>query len=214
MMNNLPNNKVTIKGKISSGFTFDHEAYGKKFYKFYVDIRRFSDTIDTIPCLVSERILDITKDMTGEYIDIKGKFISYNRYYGNEDKFKLILIVLVKEIEFDNNIDDNTYCKYNNRVDLTGYIVKQPIYRKTPLGREISDVLLEVNRDNKKSDYIHGICWGRNAIFMSNLSVGSKVKIIGRIQSREYVKKLSEVESVTKIAYEVSINSLEVLDED
>ena len=212
MMNNQSNNKVTIKGKISSGFTFDHELYGEKFYKFYVDVRRFSETIDTIPCLVSERLMDITKDMSGEYVNIKGEFRSYNKYYGNGDKFKLILLVFVKDINFDDDIDDNKYCKYNNRADLIGYIVKEPTFRKTPMGREISDVLLAVNRDNKKSDYIHCICWGRDAKFVSSLAVGSKVKTIGRIQSRDYIKKLSEDECITKTAYEVSINVIELLD--
>ena len=167
-------------------------------------VRRLSNSEDQIPLMISERLLDVTQDYTGEYIMVNGQFRSYNRH--EEQKNRLILSVFVREVEFISEEPDGAK---TNSVLLDGYICKQPIYRKTPLGREIADLLLAVNRPYGKSDYIPCICWGRNARYASAFEVGEHVQVLGRIQSREYVKRLSETETEKRTAYEVSVSKLE-----
>lgn len=204
----IENNQVTIVGKISSGFVYSHEIYGEGFYMVEVETERLSDAADIIPVMVSERLLDVSKDYTGTFVSIYGQFRSYNKHDG--DRSKLFLSVFVREIEFIDTIDINDI---SNQVFLDGYICKEPIYRKTPLGREIADVLLAVNRPYGKSDYIPCICWGRNARYVSSFKIGDRCSVLGRIQSREYVKKFSEEQSEKRIAYEVSVNKIEVVKE-
>ena len=143
----------------------------------------------------------------GEYIRIGGQFRSYNRH--EEKKNRLVLSVFAREVEF---LDEEVENAKTNQIFLDGYICKPPVYRKTPLGREIADLLLAVNRPYGKSDYIPCICWGRNARYATTFEIGSHVSVIGRIQSREYVKKLSEDEAERRIAYEVSVCKIEELD--
>ena len=171
-------------------------------------VRRLSNSEDQIPLMISERLLDVTQDYTGEYIMVNGQFRSYNRH--EEQKNRLILSVFVREVEFISEEPDGAK---TNSVLLDGYICKQPIYRKTPLGREIADLLLAVNRPYGKSDYIPCICWGRNARYASAFEVGEHVQVLGRIQSREYVKRLSETETEKRTAYEVSVSKLECMDD-
>lgn len=201
----IETNKVNIAGKISTKFSFDHELFGEKFFRFNIETDRFSGTVDTVPCLVSERIIDVQKDLTGTVVVIEGSIRTYNKYLP-EKKSKLILNVFVKEIEF-------TDIEYNiNEVTLDAYICKEPVYRKTPTGREIADVLLAVNRPyTKKSDYIPCITWGRNARFISHLPLGTRIAIKGRLQSRDYFKKISEDETVVKTTYEVSIGYIKTI---
>ena len=171
-------------------------------------VRRLSNSEDQIPLMISERLLDVTQDYTGEYIMVNGQFRSYNRH--EEQKNRLILSVFVREVEFISEEPDGAK---TNSVLLDGYICKQPIYRKTPLGREIADLLLAVNRPYGKSYYIPCICWGRNARYASAFEVGEHVQVLGRIQSREYVKRLSETETEKRTAYEVSVSKLECMDD-
>ena len=171
-------------------------------------VRRLSNSEDQIPLMISERLLDVTQDYTGEYIMVNGQFRSYNRH--EEQKNRLILSVFVREVEFISEEPDGAK---TTSVLLDGYICKQPIYRKTPLGREIADLLLAVNRPYGKSDYIPCICWGRNARYASAFEVGEHVQVLGRIQSREYVKRLSETETEKRTAYEVSVSKLECMDD-
>ena len=171
-------------------------------------VKRLSDSEDRIPVMVSERLIDITQDYVGEYIEIHGQFRSYNRH--EEKRNRLVLSVFAREVKFVGEEDDSMPV---NQIFLDGYICKPPVYRKTPLGREIADILLAVNRPYGKSDYIPCICWGRNARYASNFDVGEHVRIFGRIQSREYVKKLSETQTETRIAYEVSVSKLECVEE-
>ena len=171
-------------------------------------VRRLSNSEDQIPLMISERLLDVTQDYTGEYIMVNGQFRSYNRH--EEQKNRLILSVFVRVVEFISEEPDGAK---TNSVLLDGYICKQPIYRKTPLGREIADLLLAVNRPYGKSDYIPCICWGRNARYASAFEVGEHVQVLGRIQSREYVKRLSETETEKRTAYEVSVSKLECMDD-
>ena len=191
-------------GEIVSDFSYSHEIYGEGFYMVDISVDRLSDSTDIIPVMVSERLLDVNEDYKGMKICITGQFRSYNRH--EERKNRLVLSVFAREIEFVEDIGENAK---TNQIFLDGYICKAPIYRKTPLGREIADLLLAVNRPYGKSDYIPCIAWGRNARFASGFEVGSRVKVWGRVQSREYTKKLSETECEKRVAYEVSVSKLE-----
>lgn len=172
-----------------------------------VSVRRLSNSQDQIPVMVSERLIDVSQDYTGEFIMVSGQFRSYNRH--DEVKNRLVLSVFAREIEF---VEEELDGAKTNNILLDGYICKLPVYRKTPLGREIADLLLAVNRPYGKSDYIPCICWGRNARYASSFEVGEHVQITGRIQSREYVKKLTEERSERRVAYEVSVSKLECME--
>ena len=204
----IENNGVTVMGEIISEFTFSHEVFGEGFYMVDVKVKRLSDSYDIIPVMVSERLLDTEMDYRGMYICVNGQFRSYNRH--EEKKNKLILSVFAREVDFLDEMEDGIR---SNQVYLDGYICKEPIYRKTPLGREIADVLLAVNRPYGKSDYIPCICWGRNARYASSFQVGERCVLWGRIQSREYMKRLDEENVEKRIAYEVSVSKLEMATE-
>lgn len=201
------NNQVTMIGEIVSEFEFSHEVYGEGFYLVDISVSRLSDSVDYIPLMVSERLVDVTQSYIGETISVSGQFRSYNRH--EEKKNRLILSVFVRELEFVDEIEDDIK---SNQIYLDGYICKEPIYRKTPLGREIADLLVAVNRSYGKSDYIPCICWGRNARYASSFEVGSHVEVYGRIQSREYIKKIDEEQTEKRVAYEVSVNKIEFLE--
>ena len=200
----IENNQVTIMGKVATEFSFSHEVFGEGFYMVEVEVKRLSNSEDRIPLMISERLIDVTQDYTGEYIMVHGQFRSYNRH--EEQKNRLVLSVFVREISFMEEEPDGTK---TNSIWLDGYICKEPIYRKTPLGREIADLLLAVNRPYGKSDYIPCICWGRNARYASGFEVGEHVQLLGRIHSREYVKRISDTETEKRVAYEVSVSKLE-----
>mgnify|MGYP005924822453 CR=1 FL=1 len=196
-------------GVVASGFTYSHEVFGEGFYMADVLVKRLSNSNDRIPLMISERLINVTQDYTGEAIKVSGQFRSYNRH--EEQKNRLVLSVFVREIHFMEKFTDYTK---TNQIFLDGYICKAPVYRKTPLGREIADLLLAVNRPYGKSDYIPCIAWGRNARFASGFEVGTRVRVWGRVQSREYTKKLSETECEKRVAYEVSISKLECGDQE
>ena len=199
------NNQVTLTGCFASDLIFSHEVLGEKFYTAFIAVARGSGTVDMLPALFSERIIDTTGSYINEPISITGSFRSYNQH--DENKTHLLLYIFVTDYEWSGG------SMGNNAAVLEGYLCKKPIYRKTPLGREIADILLAVNRPYGKSDYIPCICWGRNARFAGKLEVGEHVAIWGRIQSREYMKKLSEEEAEKRIAYEVSVSKLELMEE-
>ncbi len=203
----IENNQVSIIGKVASSFAFSHQVFGEGFYLVDVLVKRLSDSEDRIPLMVSERLVDVSQDYEGEYIMVQGQFRSYNRH--EEKKNRLVLSVFVRELSFVEEADDSIK---TNQIFLDGYICKPPVYRKTPLGREIADLLLAVNRPYGKSDYIPCICWGRNARYASAFEVGGHVLLWGRIQSREYIKKLGENETEKRTAYEVSVSKLEYAD--
>lgn len=207
----MDNNHLVLMGKITSEKKFSHEIYGETFYIFNLEVARLSAASDIIPITVSERLLTNIDIEVGKMILVEGQFRSYNNYEG--EKNKLILTVFAKEI-VEKSDEEEIVGKdiISNEVTLTGYICKKPIYRQTPFGREIADVLLAVNRAYNKSDYIPCIAWGRNARFCQNLDVGSEVKIVGRVQSRTYEKKFEDGSAETRVAYEVSVASLEVID--
>lgn len=203
------NNQVTIAGEILGGFTFSHDVFGEGFYLMEISVGRLSESNDVIPIMVSERLVNVKEDYTGQYAVVTGQFRSYNRH--EETKNRLVLSVFAREIEICEELVEDVRPNY---IFLDGYVCKPPIYRKTPLGREIADVLLAVNRPYGKSDYIPCICWGRNARFAEGFRVGEHIQIWGRIQSREYQKKLSETEFERRVAYEVSVSKLECLGEE
>ena len=203
-MSTLENNKVTLVGTIMTMFTFSHEYCGEKFYQATLVVNRKSGTDDNIPIIVSERTLDVTEDYIGCRVVIEGHFNSYNLH--KDGKYHLILQVFVEDI--DNAYSDRDY----NHIVLEGYLCKKPNYRKTPLGREITDMLLAVNRPYGKSDYIPCIAWGRNAGYMSQFEVGTKVRLEGRVQSRAYGKKVSETEYEDRVAYEVSVSKFKLME--
>ena len=203
----IENNKVSVIGEVVSEFTFSHEVFGEGFYIADLAVSRLSDQVDVIPLMISERLLDVSKDYRGMTMEAIGQFRSYNRHEGAKNR--LVLSVFVREIHFLEEFTDYTK---TNQIFLEGYICKEPIYRKTPLGREIADLLIAVNRSYGKSDYIPCICWGRNARFASGFEVGSHVEIWGRIQSREYVKKIAETVTEKRVAYEVSVSKVERLE--
>ena len=204
----LENNQVSIVGEIISDFQYSHEVYGEGFYMVEVAVSRLSNFSDYIPLMISERLIDTSQSYIGQKVYVTGQFRSYNRH--EELKNRLVLSVFVREIEF---IEEETEEMKSNQILLDGYICKDPIYRKTPLGREIADLLVAVNRSYGKSDYIPCICWGRNARYASAFQVGGHVLIWGRIQSREYMKKLDEENVERRVAFEVSVSKLELVEE-
>ena len=214
--NYLENNYLTLVGRVTSEKKFSHEIYGERFYSFDLSTPRLSGNADIIPVTVSERLINDDMMTIGTKLLIKGQFRSYNSY--DNEKNKLILTVFVKDVQFlEENQEEEEEARrdvVSNEVILDGYICKKPIYRKTPFGREISDILLAVNRAYNKSDYIPCIAWGRNARFCENVAVGTEVRIVGRVQSREYEKKHEDGTVEKKVAYEVSVASLEVANQE
>lgn len=203
--NIIDNNMATISGKVITNVEFSHEVYGEGFYYFMLEVPRLSESSDKIPVTISERLTNKDKLEIGTIIEVEGQFRSYNSY--NNEGNRLLLTVFARDITF---LDDEKTIKNPNQIYLNGFICKRPIYRTTPFGREITDILLAVNRPYNKSDYIPCIAWGRNARFSEKLSVGDNIKIWGRIQSRSYQKKFETGEIITKVAYEVSISKMEI----
>ena len=208
------NNHITLMGKVTSEKRFSHEIYGEKFYIFDLSVPRLSGNSDIIPITISERLM-VNGDLPiGTKITVEGQFRSYNSY--ENEKSRLVLTVFAKDIKLTENQEEEVKAGkdiISNEVTLTGYICKKPIYRKTPFGREIADILLAVNRAYSKSDYIPCIAWGRTARFCENMEVGTEVKIVGRVQSRQYEKKYEDGTVENKVAYEVSVGSLEAAGE-
>ena len=173
---------------------------------------RLTDIVDIIPLMISERLIDVTKDYRGMKIEVSGQFRSYNRHEGLKNK--LILSIFVRELQFVEDDDMPQEQSKSNQIYLDGYVCKPPIYRKTPLGREIADILIAVNRPYGKSDYIPCIAWGRNARFASTIEVGGHLQVQGRVQSREYTKKINEEETEKRVAYEVSVSKIDFVEDE
>ncbi|MFL0247904.1 single-stranded DNA-binding protein [Candidatus Clostridium stratigraminis] len=202
MDNLMLNNKIYLEGKILSDLQFSHEMYGEGFYNFDLEVPRLSDAKDILCITVSERLIGGMELKEGSEVIVEGQLRSYNKFVDGANR--LILSVFARNVEFCIERSKNP-----NQIFLDGYICKQPVYRTTPFGREIADMLLAVNRSYNKSDYIPTIAWGRNSRFCQSLIVGDNLRVWGRLQSREYEKKVSETETVKKTAYEVSISKME-----
>ena len=208
----LENNHIVLVGKVTSDKRFSHEIYGEKFYVFDLSVPRLSGNSDIIPVTISERLMVNGELPLNTKVTVEGQFRSYNSY--GEGRNRLVLTVFAKNVTLLEDQENEVEAKkdfISNEVTLIGYICKKPIYRQTPFGREISDILLAVNRAYNKSDYI---AWGRTARFCENMEVGTEVKIIGRVQSRQYEKKYEDGTIENKVAYEVSVGSLEVVNQD
>ena len=201
------NNQVIITGEITSDFRYSHEVFGEGFYMVDIAVNRLSSFADIIPLMISERLINTEESYIGKVIRVTGQFRSYN--WHEEKKNRLVLSVFVRELEF---VEEQPDGEKSNQIFLDGYICKEPIYRKTPLGREIADLLIAVNRSYGKSDYIPCICWGRNARYASGFEIGGHIQLVGRIQSREYMKKIDENESEKRVAYEISVSKIEYIE--
>lgn len=199
----LENNSIYVSGKVIEECEFSHEIYGEGFYLFKISSERLSDNEDILPITISERLIDKSKITIGTRVEVIGQLRSYNNY--NSKKNKLVLTIFAREI---NLLEEETE-QNPNQIFLNGFICKPPVYRKTPFGREISDILVAVNRAYNKSDYIPCIAWGRNARYLSTLGVGANIKLWGRVQSRKYQKKNGDIIE-QRVAYEVSISKIEV----
>lgn len=202
----LDNNSVSVTGKVASSPEFSHEVYGEGFYIVYLQVPRLSEAFDNIPVMFSERLISpdsITDDL---YLSVEGQFRSYNNFNSGSGH-KLMLTVFAREIEMSEEVAN----KNPNQICLNGYVCRKPMYRTTPFGREIADILLAVNRAYNKSDYIPCIAWGRNARFAGSFEIGDNIRVWGRIQSRVYQKKISEDEVEERVAYEVSVSKMEVI---
>ncbi|HHW22571.1 MAG TPA: single-stranded DNA-binding protein [Clostridiaceae bacterium] len=205
----LENNSVSVVGKVITDPEFSHEVYGEGFYIVYIQVPRLSETYDNLPVMFSERLISPDNILMSKYLIVEGQFRSYNNY-NNTSGHKLMLTVFAREIEVS---DEEVTNRNPNQITLNGYICRKPMYRTTPFGREIADILLAVNRAYNKSDYIPCIAWGRNARFASTLEIGDNIRIWGRIQSRTYQKKISETETEERVAYEISVSKMEVIKE-
>lgn len=197
------NNVVYVAGEVAREPSLSHEIYGEKFYVFNLNVERLSKSYDTLPVLVSERLVSIERLHKGTLIEVEGQFRSYNS--SNDGRSKLVLNIFAREARIVESLEN---IHNRNTVFLDGFICKHPNYRTTPFGREITDILIAVNRAYNKSDYIPCICWGRNARFCEKLNIGVNIKVWGRLQSRTYEKKLDD-RVIKKIAYEVSVTKLE-----
>lgn len=208
----INNNRTYILGKVAKKPVFSHEICGEGFYLFYIEVLRKSGSTDTLPVIVSERLISINRLDVDRTVVINGQIRSYNKHTDNEEHSHLILSVFAREIDVLEDVEINSDA--NNAVEIVGHLCKPPIYRKTPLGREIADILVAVNRPYGKSDYIPCIAWGRNARFAGGLEVGSHLQICGRVQSREYTKKIGEEEVEKRVAYEVSVSKIDLVEDE
>ncbi|MEG0051285.1 MAG: single-stranded DNA-binding protein [Terrisporobacter sp.] len=195
-------NVVNLKGELEDELEFSHEIFGEKFYSTKIRIHRLSNSYDVLPMTISERLLEEIDFENEKLVSVVGQLRSYNKNVDNRNK--LVLTVFVREIKPVEEIDT----KDPNSIFLDGYICKMPIYRKTPLGREITDLLVAINRPYNKSDYIPSIIWGRNAKFAKTLQVGDRIQMWGRVQSRTYDKRTDTGNAVKKVAYEVSVSKI------
>ncbi len=204
MDNNNQNNKIEISGIVSSESRFSHKIYGEGFYNFDISVERLSGSADIIPVTISERLFNKDELTVGKEIKIDGQIRSYNS--SSESRNRLVISVFAREIYYGEGNNENA-------VQLNGFICRKPVYRTTPMGREIADILIAVNRAYNKSDYIPCIIWGRNARYAGKLEVGDNIKITGRIQNRKYQKK-TENGAEERTAYEISVSKIEKVEKD
>ena len=196
-------NLVNLRGELDDNLEFSHEIFGEKFYNTKIKINRLSDSYDVLPITVSDRLLQDIDFENNKFVSVVGQLRSYNKNINNKNR--LVLTVFAREIKQLESVEDS---KDPNSIFLDGYICKSPVYRKTPLGREITDLLVAINRPYNKSDYIPSIVWGRNAKFAKSLKIGDRFQMWGRVQSREYEKKIDDGQVLKKVAYEVSISKI------
>lgn len=196
-------NLVIEIGQLVTGFEFNHEQFGEKFYSFKIMVTRNSGDFDIIPCIVSERIYDINTPLEDIYVYVEGNIRTHNEH----DSGKLLVSLFVEDMRLASNEEKYNYSS-NNVVELIGFICKKKTPRMTPFGRMIADIIIATNRNYGRSDYIPVILWNKNAKYIDTIKIGTKIKITGRLQSREYLKNKQ-----IKLAYEVSAQTIEILEE-
>jgi len=201
-------NRINLLGKIETSPVFSHDVFGEGFFSFNLAVPRLSDAHDILPVTISERIMEGSRFIPDEQMSVTGQIRSYNNYIAEEQRNRLVLTVFAKDYEFLESIPNTN----PNEVILDGFICKPPVYRTTPFGREITDLLMAVNRSYNKSDYIPCITWGRNARYASKLAVGDNIRLWGRMQSRIYQKKQDDGTVTEKTAFEVSVSRIEIID--
>ena len=204
-MNQYETNRACIVGRVLEAPIYSHFLFGGSFYLMYLSVARLSGAEDVLPVTISERIMGDRVPKAGEHLMVAGQLRSYNKLIDGVNR--LIITIFAREIAYVESESEPT-----NSIYLEGYVCKPVVYRTTPFSREISDILLAVNRSYNKSDYLPCIAWGRNARFTQNLEVGSCLKISGRIQSREYQKLMPDGSRMTRVAYEVSCATVEPVD--
>lgn len=207
----IENNKIELCGVIASVPELNHKTYGENFYGFRLSCSRKSTEKDMLPIIVSDRLVEIKDLQVGKKISVKGQVRTFNKHI-SDDKRKLLIMVFARDVR-EIEEESESAPEFNNNVKLSGYICKPPVYRVTPKGREIADVLIAVNRTYGKSDYIPCITWGRNARYTGNLDVSTRVDVEGRLQSREYTKKLDDGTEEIRTAYEISVSRIEESEE-
>ena len=203
----MESNIAELCGVVKSELRFSHKTYGEVFYIFVLGVERRSGYVDEIYVMVSERLVYDNPPEIGGFLEVKGQIRTYNEFVDGRNK--LNVVVFARELY---PCEDFGY--FENYIYLEGFLCKPPAKRTSPLGRDICDMMVAVNRMYNKSDYIPCICWGRNARFANSFEVGTRCAIWGRIQSREYMKKITEDQSERRIAYEVSVNKLDLVDEE
>ena len=208
----IENNKIELCGVIASVPELNHKTYGENFYGFRLSCSRKSTEKDMLPIIVSDRLVEIKDLQVGKKISVKGQVRTFNKHI-SDDKRKLLIMVFARDVR-EIEEESESAPEFNNNVKLSGYICKPPVYRVTPKGREIADVLIAVNRTYGKSDYIPCIAWGRNARFASTIEVGGHLQVQGRVQSREYTKKINEEETEKRVAYEVSVSKIDFVEDE
>ncbi|MCL2699098.1 MAG: single-stranded DNA-binding protein [Defluviitaleaceae bacterium] len=206
MNEEMSNNIAEVTGRVATDPEFSHEVYGEGFYSFEIEVSRLSQVSDFLPVTISERLIDSNRLVKGKLVKISGQVRSYNNFVEETRRNRLILTLFARDIEILSELGDEN----PNDIFLNGYICKPSVYRTTPFGREITDLLVAVNRSYNKSDYIPCIAWGRNAKFAGRLMVGDNIRLWGRMQSRGYQKKYETGDIEEKIAYEISVSKLEI----
>lgn len=202
----IDNNKVYMIGKVAEKPVFSHEVYSEGFYIFYIEIPRKSGNSDRLPVVVSERLININRLDVDRTVVINGQIRSYNQHIDNKHSH-LILSVFARDIDILEDVEINS--DVNNTVEIVGHICKEPVYRVTPKGREIADLMIGVGRTYGKSDYIPTVVWGRGAKFAGNLKIGDKIFAKGRFQSRKYNKCLDDGSIEERVAYELSVYEID-----
>lgn len=208
----IENNKIELCGVIASTPELNHKNYGENFYGFRLSCSRKSTEKDMLPIIISDRLVEIKDLQVGKKISVEGQVRTFNKHI-SDDKRKLLIMVFARDVREVEEEESESAPEFNNNVKLSGYICKPPVYRVTPKGREIADVLIAVNRTYGKADYIPCITWGRNARYTGNLDVGTRIDVEGRLQSREYTKKLDDGTEEIRTAYEISVSRIEESEE-
>ncbi len=196
-------NQITVRGELLALPEFSHENYGKRFFRFYLEVRRLSGTSDILPVIAQEELLKEVDPCGGEMLTVTGQIRSHNhRENGNR---RLMIFVFASSILAEDG-------QPINELHIEGAICREPTYRRTPLGREICDVMLAVPRAFRRADYLPCIAWGRTAQELSGCHTRDRIAIHGRLQSRIYTKQ-TETGQEERTAYEISALTADILEE-